>query len=425
MPDNKLGAQRANTKGVLPQTKGIRKPGAARRTQSNATSSTALKQTRIPKAATGEKRQKVKIRKVSHKKKLKNRSNLPYLLLFVVFCVCVVFFSSFLSYTYLVDKYNNPTSIESIYIDPETEVKFKIERGATTKDIANNLKEMGLIRNTEVYRFLSKFNGYDGRYKAGTYTLSKGLSYDEIMIILTSYPESVKVTFPEGFTTEQIAQRLQANGVCSADEFLKAVQTIDLSSYPFIPDANGRDYRLDGYLFPDTYEFDVDANVNSVIYKMLNRFNEVFKPAYYDMAGNLGYTVDDIIKLASIIEKEVKVPSERITVSGVFHNRLKSSDPDMAYLQSCATVRYAYKKIYNETLDGDITEEHEKIQDPYNTYVAKGLPPGPICNPGLASIEAALKPEQHDYYYFVLRKDGSGGHIFSRTYEEHLKAKNS
>jgi UPF0755 protein len=255
--------------------------------------------------------------------------------------------------------------------------------------------------------------------------LSKGLSYDEIMIILTSYPESVKVTFPEGFTTEQIAQRLQANGVCSADEFLKAVQTIDLSSYPFIPDANGRDYRLDGYLFPDTYEFDVDANVNSVIYKMLNRFNEVFKPAYYDMAGNLGYTVDDIIKLASIIEKEVKVPSERITVSGVFHNRLKSSDPDMAYLQSCATVRYAYKKIYNETLDGDITEEHEKIQDPYNTYVAKGLPPGPICNPGLASIEAALKPEQHDYYYFVLRKDGSGGHIFSRTYEEHLKAKNS
>ncbi|HOA32588.1 MAG TPA: endolytic transglycosylase MltG, partial [Clostridia bacterium] len=180
MPDNKLGSQRANTKGVLPQTKGIRKPGAARRTQSNATSSTALKQTRIPKAATGEKRQKVKIRKVSHKKKLKNRSNLPYLLLFVVFCVCVVFFSSFLSYTYLVDKYNNPTSIESIYIDPETEVKFKIERGATTKDIANNLKEMGLIRNTEVYRFLSKFNGYDGRYKAGTYTLSKGLNYDEI-----------------------------------------------------------------------------------------------------------------------------------------------------------------------------------------------------------------------------------------------------
>ena len=133
------------------------------------------------------------------------------------------------------------------------------------------------------------------------------------------------MTFPEGFTTEQIAQRLQANGVCSADEFLKAVQTIDLSSYPFIPDANGRDYRLDGYLFPDTYEFDVDANVNSVIYKMLNRFNEVFKPAYYDMAGNLGYTVDDIIKLASIIEKEVKVPSENNGI-GVFHNRLKSSD---------------------------------------------------------------------------------------------------
>ena len=413
MPDNKVRSHR----GTLPQTKGIRKPGTARTT-------TAVSK-RVPRTTTSVKRQTVKVKKVHNKKNVKNRSNLPYILLFTAFLICIVFFTSFLSYTYLVDKYNNPTSVENIYIDPDSEVKFKIERGATTREIAANLKELGLIRNTDIYRFLSKFNGYDGSYKAGTYSLSKGLSYDEIMMILTSYPESVKVTFPEGFTTEQIAARLQANEVCSADEFLKAVQTIDVSSYPFVPESDGRDYRLDGYLFPDTYEFDVDAEVSTVIYKMLNRFNEIYKPVYYDIAENLGYSVDDIIKLASIIEKEVRLPSERKTVSGVFHNRLVSSDPDMAYLQSCATVRYAYKKIYNETLEGDITEEHEKIQDPYNTYRAKGLPPGPICNPGAAAIEAALNPENHDYLYFVLRKDGSGGHIFSKTYEEHLKAKNS
>ena len=390
---------------LLPSSKGIRRPGQGKKQEVA--------------------RPKEVVRRRSTKKQtVKNKSKLPQVIIFLIFLICLVFLSSFMSYTYLVDKYNNPISVDEIFINPETMTKFRIERGASTKQIAHNLKELDLIKNTDLYRFLSKFNGFDGQYKAGTYTLSKGLTYDEIMNILSSNPESVKVTFPEGFTTEQIAARLEANEVCSSKEFLRAIQTIDVSSYPFIKESQSRDYRLDGFLFPDTYEFDVDAEISSVIYKMLNRFNEVFKPLYYDIAAGFGMTVDEVVILASIVEREVKVPAERVTVSGVFHNRLNSQDPDMAYLQSCATVRYAYKKLYNETLEGDITEEHEQIQDPYNTYRAKGLPPGPICNPGLASIEATLRPEKHNYLYFVLKKDNSGAHNFSRTYQEHLNYKN-
>lgn len=412
---------RTQKKAVLSPSKGIRRPGEGRTHPAEITE----RPTKSKNTARKTTKSNTTKRKTEPKSKVKNKSKLPYFLLFTVFLICVVFFTSFLSYTYLVDKYNNPTSIDSISIDPDTEQRFRIERGASTRAIAEDLNELGLVKNMDIYRFLSRFNGYDGQYKAGTYTLSKGLTYDEIMIILTSYPESVKVTFPEGFTTEQIAARLQANDVCSSEEFLKTVQTIDVSSYPFFSENEGRDYKLDGYLFPDTYEFDVDADVSSVIYKMLNRFNEIFKPAYYEIAKSHDLTVDEIISLASIIEKEVRLPSERKTVSGVFHNRLVSSDPDMAFMQSCATVRYAYNKVYHEALEGDITVEHEQIQHPYNTYKVRGLPPGPICSPGASSIEAALNPEENSYYYFVLRKDGSGGHFFSKTYEEHLKAKNS
>ena len=156
--------------------------------------------------------------KVSLKKRktwntrIKNTGSTPKVLIIILLLIGIVFFSSFVSYTYLVDKYNNPISLDSIVIDTETAVSFKIEKGASTSDIAKSLKEQDLITNASIYRFLSKFNGYDGNYKAGTYTLCPGLNYEEIMVILTSNPESVKITIPEGFTTKQIANRLEANG---------------------------------------------------------------------------------------------------------------------------------------------------------------------------------------------------------------------
>ena len=167
-------------------------------------------------------------------RKMNKRYKVPLTILFVVFLVVIVFMSSFLSYTYLVDKYANPVSAESIALDEETSVKFRIDKGMSTRDIAEQLYDLGLIQNKTIYRFLSKFNGFDGQYKVGTYTLCEGLSYDEIMTLLAGEPETVRVTFPEGFTTEQIAARLEANNVVTADEFLAALETIDVSSYPFL-----------------------------------------------------------------------------------------------------------------------------------------------------------------------------------------------
>ena len=468
-------------KGTLTPTKGIRKPGAARgRTETSGGSASAAQRgaearrqkqmsagassaaaaqsaaaqrtkkkknagLRVPgqgytrsaaelaaaqhtaAAAAGNKRGAAAGKNAKKKKngKIKKKYSVPLIMIGITFLIAITFFSSYLSYTYLVDKYKNPLDADSIYIDPDTAVKFRIEKGMSTKEIADTLYDMGLIKNKFIYSFLSKFNGFDNTYKAGTYTLCDGLSYDEIMVKLSGTPETVKVTFPEGFTTEQIAARLEANNVVSAEDFLKAVDTVDTSSYKFIRAlSENRDYRLDGYLFPDTYEFDVRADVETVIYKMLNRFDEVYKPSYYDKAEELGLSIDEVITLASIIEREAKLESDREIISGVFYNRLQSSDPDMKYMQSCATVRYVYKKLYNEDII-EITKEHEKVEDPYNTYRYPGLPPGAICSPGLASIEAALNPQKHDFYYFVAKTDGSGGHIFSRTYEEHLAAQES
>lgn len=420
---------------------GIRKPGEARK-PNNTSQEQRQRTSSVPAsryAAEGNSRgvrrpssmvntAEKPVKKTSEKaKKMKNkRYKVPLVIFFVFVLIGVVILSAFLSYTYLVDKYENPVTIESIYLDEETSVKFRIDKGMTTKEIADNLFDMGLIENKTMYRFLSKFNGFDGQYKIGTYTLCDDLTYDEVMTILAGEPETVKVTFPEGFTTEQIAARLEANNVVSAKDFLKAVETIDVSSYPFLSGITGktRDHRLDGYLFPDTYEFDVKANVEDVIYKMLNRFNELYLPAYYEKATEAGLSVDDVVVLASIVEREAKLKSEKARIAGVFINRLNSKDENLNKLQSCATIRYVYKKLYNEDII-NITEEHEKEDDPYNTYMYRGLTPGAICNPGIESIKSVLNYEHCDYYFFVLNaKDGVGSHIFSKTYQEHLQAKN-
>lgn len=416
---------------------GIRKPGEMQRKRNSAsapkkenqpaqTTSAPKRSMRKPSSVKEKEKSVVSKAKERTKNMKKKRYKVPLVMLFVLILIGVVFVSAFLSYTYLVDKYENPVTEESIIIDETTAVKFRIDKGMTTKEIADNLFEMGLIENKSMYRFLSKFNGFDGQYKVGTYTLCEGLNYDEVMTLLAGEPETVKITFPEGFTTEQIAARLEANEVISANDFLKALETVDVSSYAFLNGITGkeRDHRLDGYLFPDTYEFDIKANAEDVIYKMLDRFNELYLPVYYKMAEEVGLSVDDVIVLASIVEREAKLKSDRPKIAGVFINRLNSTDKNLKKLQSCATIRYVYKKLHNEDLI-KILEEHEKEDDPYNTYMYDGLTPGPICSPGIESIKAVLKYEKSDYYFFVLNaKDGVGSHIFSKTYQEHIKAKN-
>ncbi len=358
-----------------------------------------------------------------HKKMKRRRRVTVLVLLLIVVIVTLTIAAGYTVYTFVVDHFDNEVSEDSIIIDIATEQKFRVEKKETTKSISQRLYEAGLIKNVQIYRFLSKFYGYDGQYNAGTYTLSEGLSYEDIMFILSGTPETVKVTFPEGFTTEQMATRLERNNVCTAEEFLNAVDNADVSSYEFLKgaDLSGRDHRLDGYLFPDTYEFDVLARPEDVVYKMLNRFNEIFRPAYYEQLEKTGLTLDQVVILASIVEKEAKLDSDRAPIAGVFYNRYMFGGEDLKVFQSDATVRYAYHRVHGVDLDHPLNEELE-LDDPYNTYVYPGFTPGPICSPGEASLIGALFPSNHDYYYFVARVDGSGGNVFSRTYEEHQQA---
>ncbi len=356
----------------------------------------------------------------------KRRQKVAITTLFIVLIILVTTFASFLAYTYMTDSINNPITQDSIYLEQDSLVKFRVEKQESTRSISDRLYDMDLIANKTMYRFLSKFNGYDGMYNAGTYTLSKGLSYDEIMFILAETPpETIKVTFPEGFTTDQIAARLEAKELCTAEDFLHALGTVDISNYPFLQniDFSTRDYRLDGYLFPDTYEFDVLSKPEEIIHKMLDRFNAIFKPAYYERLDTLGMTLDQVVNMAAMIEREAKLDSERSTIGGVFYNRFTytGTDGGMKKFQSCATLRYVYKKRFNADLI-NITEKDQQTDDPYNTYMYEGFTPGPICSPGLASLEAALYPSNHGYYFFLAKTDGSGGHIFSKTYREHLAA---
>ena len=302
------------------------------------------------------------------------------IVIFIVIFILISVFSAFLSYTYLVDRYENPILADEIDLDPDTTVKFKIEKGSGTKEISADLKSMGLIKNQFLFKLLSKFNGYDSSYKSGVHYLSKGLTYDEIMVLLSSEPETVKVTFPEGFTSLQIAERLAANNICDKEAFLEALNTTDVSSYSFISGIKShRDYYLDGYIFPDTYEFEIDSSPETVIYKMLNRFNDIFKPEYYERIEKNGLSVDDVVTIASFVERDVTLAYERETMAGLYRNRLKG---DFYY----------------------------------------GYPPGPCCSPGEASITAVIKMNGNDYLYFTLRSDESGAHDFFATYEEYEAA---
>jgi len=210
---------------------------------------------------------------------------------------------------------------------------------------------------------------------------------------------------------------LERNKLINKNKFAKIANETKFE-FEFLNNVpNTLHLKLEGYLFPDTYNFDLASGEEGILKIMLSNFNRKFKPEYYTRAKKLGMTVHQVITLASIIEREAKLAEERSIISGVFHNRLKKK----MKLESCATIQYILfmeKGIIKETL----TEEDLKIDNIYNTYKYSGLPPGPICNPGEDSIKAALYPDdENEYLYFVAKGDGS--HVFSKTLKEHNEAK--
>ena len=303
-------------------------------------------------------------------------------------------------------------------------VTLVIESGDSTSDIADKLYEQGLIGNKLVFSLMSKINGFDGAYVAGTHYLLKSYSYDELMFFLTLESATVSVTIPEGTTYVQLKKLLHKAGLTFDDEeFDKCMNSPDMFvDYDFISKIEineDRDYILAGYLYPDTYMFDVNSKPESIIRKFLNNMRGKLYEEYYTRAKALNMSMDQVITLASIIQMETGKPLDMMYVSAVFHNRLKSKDASLRKFGSSATVNYLLEKKGEKTSLLH-TDEQLAIDSPYNTYTHEGLTPGPICMPGIDAISAALYPEPGcGYLYFCAT--GDGGTAFATTLKAHQK----
>ena len=299
------------------------------------------------------------------------------------------------------------------HISISEDITVDIPEGAGAGIVAEILNDNGIIKYPTVFKLSSKIGGYDGDYKPGMVTIHKDMSYKDILnALVVSERNTVKVVIPEGYTIKQIATTLSEAGVCSESEFMAALDP-SLYDHRFLKDIPDRENQLEGYLFPATYEFMPDTSAQTVVDTMLKSFDDMFTDEYYERTKEVNMTVDEVVTMASIVERETNAKGERAKVAGVFYNRLNS---DMK-LESCATVQYILGE--NKPV---LSVSDTQIDSPYNTYENYGLPIGPIASPGADCIKAALYPEKTDAFYFVLGSDGK--HIFSKTYEEHLDAMN-
>ncbi len=279
--------------------------------------------------------------------------------------------------------------------------------GQHFKMIAHQLASSGIITDSIRFKLFARFKGYDKRIKAGEYRLSAALSPKQILEIMVSGKVALyRITIPEGYNLVQIADIVSKMGLAEAAGFIRS------ATDPEVVNALGLETgSLEGYLFPDTYHFPKGLPLDEIMGTMVNRFWDIFSTEWRERARQMDMSVHQVVTLASIIEKETGAAFERPLVASVFHNRLVKG----MRLSSDPTVIYGIKDF-----DGNLTRKHLTTLTPYNTYLNKGLPPGPIANPGLASLEAALYPAETDYLYFVSKKDST--HHFSTTFEEHSRA---
>ncbi len=309
------------------------------------------------------------------------------------------------------------------FTSDEKIVTVNIPEYATIDDITDALYDAGAIKYKWAFKMWSnlKTKGKTLEFAAGTYELSTSLNYDYLRMAFrknTGAHVEVRITIPEGYTVDEIIDLFVSKGIGTREGFVDAIQNYAFD-YPFLKGlavSPDRIYRLEGYLFPDTYNFYQDSSEVTVLKKLLDNFNNKFVEAYYARCDQLGITVDEAIILASMVEKETRYADELGFVSSVFHNRLKYS-ATYPYLNSDATIMYAMQHDLGgrpDSMQGEDTD----YETPYNTYTNKGLPPGPIANPGLNSIKYALYPNESDYFYFV--SDSSGRMLFAKTDKEHL-----
>lgn len=299
-------------------------------------------------------------------------------------------------------------------------VEIIIPRASDTKDIAEILEKKGMIGNSLMFTILSKFNGFDGSYIAGTHYLIEDLSYDEIMFILTRRPQPVQVTFPEGISYREVKQKLREAGVKFDENVLDNMMRrpnlfIDYDFVKQIKPSTNRDWMLQGYLFPDTYFFDVNSDEETIIRTFLNNTDKKLTQEIYDRAELMNMSVDEAVTLASLIQAEAMNVTEMADIGGVFHNRLEIDQS----LSSDTTINYLRQENGLAPVLWLSLAEIEMFNDnAYSTHANIGLPPGPINSPGIAAIEAALWPVDHEFLFFSATGE-DGKTLFALTFEQH------
>ncbi|MBS4804116.1 MAG: endolytic transglycosylase MltG [Clostridium sp.] len=305
---------------------------------------------------------------------------------------------------YFVSTINNP-------LKGNEDIVVRVEDGDNFYSIINKLEEDKKLKSVPIIKLYVKVLGKNVDIKPGEYLLSKGSSVEEIINSLNteSSLNKVKFTVPEGYSIEDIASKLEDEGICSKNDFILAIKEYPLPSY--VKPNEEKRYNLEGYLFPDTYIIEIGETPKEIINKMIKRFEEMLDEA--SKATNVIVKDEDIetvVTIASMIEKEARLDNERPTIASVIVNRLNI---DMK-LQIDATVIYALGEHVNI-----VTYDDLEIDSPYNTYKNYGLPVGPISNPGIESIKATLKPESTDYLFYVLKDDNS--HYFTNDDEDFLR----
>jgi UPF0755 protein len=308
----------------------------------------------------------------------------------------------------------------SHYLDQAAEsrdtepVTFTVHSEETPESVGERLEEQGIIRSGWYFQMRMRLGSSDAQLSPGQYELSPSMAVSEIIdeITTTGRSGTVTVRFQEGWRTEQYAEHLVDSGLLETTEEFMEVVTEAQWDFDFLA-TRPADADLEGYLFPDTYEFHGDATPEEIITILLETFESRVPPELRERAEDLGYNFHNVITIASIVEREAVIADERPVIASVFYNRMDETMP----LQADPTVQYVVGEPGNWW--PEITQDDINRMASHNTYQRPGIPPWPIANPSLASIEAALEPADTEYLFFVATGDGSGAHRFAVTYEEH------
>ena len=286
-------------------------------------------------------------------------------------------------------------------------VEVKVERGEPLSSVVRKLKDHGVISNEKLFSLWARLWGLDKKIHWGLYRFERPLPPRRVLNqMMLGRGVFHRITIPEGLTAKEIAELLEKGALASKDRFFAEARSLEFLS---LVGLEGK--GIEGYLFPNTYYFTPFAAERDILVAMVEQFREIFNAQMKEQSKEIGLSLHEVVTLASLIEKETGIEAERPLVSAVFHNRLRAKIP----LQSDPTVIYGLKSF-----SGSLMRKDLQSRSPYNTYRIRGLPPGPICNPGLASLRAALYPARVPYLYFVSKNDGS--HLFSMRLGEHNQA---